>query len=218
MMNQILGHEIGETFTYEQIISDPKFEEHIGETATIECTVCSISRATKVDSTDGDNLSFDEIEHYYKTNELFEKILNVICENSTFYINKDHYNYYYDNRMSYFQQLADASGLTFDQYIQKNLDLNRKELRNLCKEYALHMVQVNIIAEAIISKECIDFTNDEFVEYAREQGYSQLDLIINEGAKTKIENELLLFKLKEFLISNCTSYSSNYKLKRFLIN
>ena len=201
LANQILTHQIGETFTYEQIINDTKFEKHIGETATIECTVCSIKRAAEKAEEPKEETD-DEYENYTKTNELFDRILYDICANSTFDINREHYKHYYNSEITYYQQLAQSSGGSVSKYPQSALNLSKREMKTLCKEYAIYMVKVNTVAEAIIAKEDISFTQEEFDNYSQSQGHSQLDLLIDPSAKQEIENELLLLKLKEFLITN----------------
>ena len=201
LANQILTHQIGETFTYEQIINDTKFKKHIGETATIECTVCSIERAAeKTENLEKE--TDDEYENYTKTNELFDRILYDICANSTFDINREHYKHYYNSEITYYRQLAQSNGVSVGKYAKNALNLSKREMKDLCKEYAIYMVKVNTVAEAIIAKENISFTKEEFDNYSQSQGYSQLDFLIDPSAKQKIENELLLLKLKKFLISN----------------
>lgn len=219
--NAIVGAEIGVTVTFDYLVKDSAHALY-NQVVQIEATVTRIYSVEKPELSDEfvskhfnvtTVAEFEQIiiEALMETRDAEDRIRNaysilkIVCEGSTFTINKDELNSVRTSVVDNFTQIAYLYNMSLSEYINERLDMNQSEFDDYCTQEAIIMIEMNLVIDEIAKSENMGISNDELYEYANNKGYTQIDILKSSQLKKELEYEIIKNKVYDFLLLHSIS-------------
>ena len=215
----------GITSYFNYVVKDPTSKLY-NKTVQVEATVTKIYRVEEpILSDDYVSKHFDgsTIEELKKatTEELqvihnaedrirnAHTILKLICNRSTFTINKDEFEGVKQSIIRNYTQIASLYDMELPQYVNEKMNMNSKEFENFCIQEAISQIEINLVIEAIAKSEQFIITDNGINNYAQKKNYTQFDLLKNKKLKEQLKYELTKDKVYDFILEMSTPNTIN---------
>ena len=131
----------------------------------------------------------------------YNNILDLLCQNSTFTINKRELNSIYNQLVSRHEQVAGMYDISLDEYISEVLNISKLEFYKLCYLDSIKSIQYHLIQDYILKNHINKYIDEiELIEYYNWRNISQLQLLRNPDLRESSINEIISQRMVVFVL------------------
>ena len=214
----LLSAQKGETVIFDYLVKD-KENDLYNKTVQIEAVVTQIYRVEEYVLSDeyvSKHFDIDTVEEFVdsvvisldKTCDAEDRVrnaytlLNDVCNNSTFVINKEEFEQTRTFVLSKYRDIANIYDMELSEYVEKILNMNESDFENFCDDEAVTQIQMKLVIEEIAQRENIVISQNELEECAKSKGYTELDLLKFPTLYKDLESELMQDKVYDYLLAH----------------
>lgn len=221
--DRLIGMHVGDTKEITMTIRDDYlYGDYVGQEGVYSVTINKIQEEVIPELTDelvAANTDYSTIEEYKQGiyEELYaskkdsaesEQIVNgfkKIMEESVFTgLSDADAQSYIDEMVSYYESYASMYGMDTETFIQLFTGSTYNEFLDLAKEQADYVVKQNLILAAVIAKENLELTDQEYTDglsaYAADYGYDSPEEFEEYAGEAEVRDALLLDKAYDMII------------------
>lgn len=223
--DQLVGHEVGDEFDVTVTFPEDYDEELAGKEAVFSVKLNSIDVQSKPEDAVSviSNGEYDDIEEYRKS---VRKTLEETAQNewnaeaSEAALEKlkeiadvkgypeDVVEHNVQDSVDYYKDYAESLDQTYDEFIEESFGLTEDELLENLRADAKEYLLSEMIAGAIVEKENIELTDEEFDEacadYAEQMWYDSVEDFKNDYGEDYLRGVALRDKALKFVVDNAS--------------
>ncbi|MCR5263851.1 MAG: trigger factor [Clostridiales bacterium] len=210
----IVGMTIGQTKTVTCTFPEDYTEELAGKTADFEITLNSIKETTLPELNDefiaGLDNGYSTVDEYkaylYDVAKSNSAWTSVVSSSNVIEYPKKELKSYYDNMVTYYQQVAASNGLSFDSYVQNYLGGTADSLLQMIYSYSQNYVKNQLVLNSIARAENITVDDATYKakagELADSYGYKSLKEYEKAAGKDSVKEAVLADMVQKLVADN----------------
>lgn len=180
----LIGASVGDTVDHEVTFPDDYSNEDLkGQTVTFTFTINAIDRKVTRDMIDDsyvkDNFDSDSVDDFYsdirtvlnqqaengKETDIRSKVVDAVMDKCSVELPDGLLDARLEEYIDGFTKQNCTNGITLADYLQQNYNTNEDDFRKQCRTYMEDNLKQELVFEAIVNKENIQFDEDKFNDY-----------------------------------------------------